>query len=137
MNYYELNDAIVNISKKYYPGIDYINMNKPQVIDINGIYNDVARTLPSAIMNLLFLGVTLLIIYYYIFPIWVKYFEEWSEYGELILKAGLIFNIIALLYICYFTFPNATFYIMVVSYILITYILYKGSIWLMKRKVRK
>lgn len=114
--------------------IDLINKNNQRIIDINNIYKEVAVSLPEGVLNLLFIGITLLIIYYYILPIWDRYLVEYTEYVDLVLRGGVIFIIFAVLYLMFYTYTKEKFYKVTFTFIVVFVALYWVSKWLMKHK---
>lgn len=137
MDFYQINQAIMNVTSKYGYNEGYINLvnqNNQRIIDINNIYKDVATSLPEGVLTLLYIGITLLLLYYYILPIWDKYLIEYTEYVELVLKGGLIFIVFSILYLMFYTYTKTKFYKVTLLFIIVFMLLYWGSKWLMKHK---
>lgn len=130
MNYQLFNQALYNISQLN----NYYNKNTIE-IDYNNIVQEGLNQIPKQTIHLLVMGISFLIIYYYILPIWNKYFynENLNNYS---FKIGLFFISFALINILFYKYLNniKIFYIYFIGYILLFISVWSVSKWLMKRR---
>lgn len=139
MNYYEFNDKLLELSNNMYRNIDYVNISNQKVINMNEIYYEVGKFLPKTILYYLIIALTFFIIYYYIYPIWLKYFENYKHYSDLIFKSGLMFLCMAGLMLIIYTsgWSRSTLIINIGGYVLAFVGIYYFSRWLINRGLKK
>ena len=136
MNLTNISNNIYELNNNMQTNFSLPNLNTIQEINLDDIYKQVGAGLPKQILFLFIIGLSLLLIYYYILPIWFRYFQDDYDIQHASFILGLYFIMMGIVEFYYLSTTDTTiiFFTKIGLYIVLFCCMFFGSRWLLKDK---